>query len=478
MSSPWTGGALPPGRFDPLMDDQALQEIRVPDIGDFHDVEVIDVLVAPGDHVAAEQPLITIESEKAALDVPAPMAGTITQLHIKVGDKVNEGTLIAHIAPDAAAGEDKPQAEQHAPAPEEPPQAPKEQGTAVQAPPTAAVSPQAPQEPPAGPPQQAPSDQQATLPGPRPPPQTGPMPSPGQLPHASPGIRKLARELGVDLTQVHGTGPRGRILKEDLYAFVKATLQHPPQAAASTGFQLPAIPAQDFALFGPIEEVALSRIKRLSGPHLHASWLNIPHVTQFDEADITDLEAFRQKEQQRHKEIKITLLAFLLKACAAALQTYPEVNSSLDPSGDRLILKRYIHIGIAVDTPEGLVVPVIRDVPEKGLLALATEAAELAQRARQRKLRREDLEGGSFSISSLGGIGGTAFTPIVNAPQVAILGVSRAVTKPIYDGQQFQPRLMLPLSFSYDHRVVDGALGARFCAHLALLLGDLRRLLL
>jgi pyruvate dehydrogenase E2 component (dihydrolipoamide acetyltransferase) len=288
----------------------------------------------------------------------------------------------------------------------------------------------------------------------------------------------LARELGVDLTLVHGTGPKGRILKEDLKAFIKATLQSKSQAPAAGAFQLPVIPAQDFAQFGPIEEVPLSRIKRLSGPHLHASWLNIPHVTQFDEADITELEAFRREEQQRHKETKITLLAFLLKACAAALQAYPEVNSSLTPEADKLILKRYIHIGIAVDTPEGLVVPVIRDVPEKGILALANEAAELAQRARQRKLKREDLEGGSFSISSLGGIGGTAFTPIVNAPQVAILGVSRSAIKPVFDGQQFQPRLMLPLSLSYDHRVVDGALGARFTTHLAQLLGDLRRLLL
>jgi pyruvate dehydrogenase E2 component (dihydrolipoamide acetyltransferase) len=255
-------------------------------------------------------------------------------------------------------------------------------------------------------------------------------------------------------------------------------LQSKSQAPAAGAFQLPIIPAQDFSQFGPIEEVALSRIKRLSGPHLHASWLNIPHVTQFDEADITELEAFRRAEQQRHKETKITLLAFLLKACAATLQAYPEVNSSLAPEADRLILKRYIHIGIAVDTPEGLVVPVIRDVPEKGILALANEAAELAQRARQRKLKREDLEGGSFSISSLGGIGGTAFTPIVNAPQVAILGVSRSAIKPVFDGQQFQPRLMLPLSFSYDHRVVDGAMGARFTTHLAQLLGDLRRLLL
>ena len=470
------------------MTDQALQEIRVPDIGNFHDVEVIEVLVGEGDHVEAEQPLITIESEKAALDVPAPATGTIAQLHIKVGDKVSEGTLIAHLQPEAAPGADKSQDGSEGKASAESTestkaaasaQAPEDKGSAARSQPSLAQTRQEPQEPSSPTSPERPQPQQDDAPsGPRPPPQTGPAPSPGQLPHASPAVRKLARELGVELSLVHGTGPKGRILKEDLKAFIKATLQGKSQAPAAGAFQLPAIPAQDFAQFGPIEEMTLSRIKRLSGPHLHASWLNIPHVTQFDEADITELEAFRRAEQQRHKDTKITLLAFLLKACAATLLAYPEVNSSLTPEGDRLILKRFIHIGIAVDTEEGLVVPVIRDVPEKGILALATEAAELAQRARQRKLRREDLEGGSFSISSLGGIGGTAFTPIVNAPQVAILGVSRSAIKPVFDGQQFQPRLMLPLSFSYDHRVVDGALGARFTTHLAQLLGDLRRLLL
>ena len=473
------------------MTDQALQEVRVPDIGNFHDVEVIEVLVGEGDHVEAEQPLITIESEKAALDVPAPAAGTIAQLHIKVGDKVSEGTLIAHLQPEATPGADKSQDGSKGKAPAESAESAKAAASA-QAPedkedkeaatkpqPSTAETRQELKEPATRAPERPQPQQNAVQqPGPRPPPQTGPAPSPGQLPHASPAVRKLARELGVDLTVVHGTGPKGRILKDDLKAFIKATLQSKSQAPAAGAFQLPIIPAQDFSQFGPIEEVPLSRIKRLSGPHLHASWLNIPHVTQFDEADITELEAFRRAEQQRHKETKITLLAFLLKACAATLQAYPEVNSSLAPEADRLILKRYIHIGIAVDTPEGLVVPVIRDVPEKGILALANEAAELAQRARQRKLKREDLEGGSFSISSLGGIGGTAFTPIVNAPQVAILGVSRSAIKPVFDGQQFQPRLMLPLSFSYDHRVVDGAMGARFTTHLAQLLGDLRRLLL
>mgnify|MGYP005810190085 CR=1 FL=1 len=469
------------------MTDQALQEIRVPDIGNFHDVEVIEVLVGEGDHVEAEQPLITIESEKAALDVPAPATGTIAQLHIKVGDKVSEGTLIAHLQSEAASGAGKLQDGSKGKAPAESTesakaaasaQAPEDKEAVAKSQPSTAETRQELKEPATRAPEK-PQPQQDNAPsGPRPPPQTGPAPSPGQLPHASPAVRKLARELGVDLTVVHGTGPKGRILKDDLKAFIKATLQSKSQAPAAGAFQLPAIPAQDFAQFGPIEEVALSRIKRLSGPHLHASWLNIPHVTQFDEADITELEAFRREEQQRHKDTRITLLAFLLKACAATLQAYPEVNSSLTPEADRLILKRYIHIGIAVDTPEGLVVPVIRDVPEKGILALANEAAELAQRARQRKLKREDLEGGSFSISSLGGIGGTAFTPIVNAPQVAILGVSRSAIKPVFDGQQFQPRLMLPLSFSYDHRVVDGAMGARFTTHLAQLLGDLRRLLL
>jgi len=439
------------------------QEVTVPDIGDFENVDVVDVLVKPGDTVTPEQPLITLESEKAALDVPAPAAGTVQDILVKVGDKVSQGTPIVVLATDA-----------------EPAEAPKAEDSA-ETPPSAATPSEpasAPPEPsPAGRPNAATEAAPVTRPGA---PITGhPQPDRSQafLPHASPSVRKFARELGVDLARVSGSGPKQRILREDVTAFVRGNLTE--QAEHRGG--IPPIPAVDFSQFGEIDRQPLSRIKRRSGPNLHRSWLNIPHVTQFDEADITDLEDFRKENQGRaeKRSVKLTLLAFLLDACAHALREFPHVNASLDPDGEQLILKRYIHIGVAVDTADGLMVPVVRDVDKKGVFELAAEIAELAEQTRTRKLKPDRLQGASFSISSLGGIGGTAFTPIINAPEVAILGVSRARIQPVYqDDGSFAPRLMLPLSFSYDHRVIDGADAARFTRYLSEMLSDIRRLLL
>jgi pyruvate dehydrogenase E2 component (dihydrolipoamide acetyltransferase) len=438
-------------------------EIKVPDIGDFDEVAVIEVLIQPGDVIEQEQSLITLESDKATMEVPSPLAGTVKEVKLKVGDSVREGTLIALVEPRAgtAGGEpltvNEPRKE---PMSEEP--APRE------APPAA---PQPPGEPQA-------RDEAAPA-RPRPPPTSGEIDREAhKRAHASPAVRQYARELGVDLGRVSGSGAKGRILREDVSAYVKAGLHG--EAAAGSAAGIPAIPAVDFEKFGPVERRPLSRIKKLSGPHLHRSWLNIPHVTQFDEADITELEAFRKAEQKAAEAegAKLTLLAFLVKACAAAIARFPDFASSLAPEGDALILKQYVHIGVAVDTPEGLVVPVLRDVDQKGIYQIARELGELSGKARDKKLAPADLQGGCFSISSLGGIGGTAFTPIVNAPEVAILGVSRAALKPVWNGQAFVPRLMLPLSLSYDHRVIDGAAAARFTSYLGALLGDLRRVLL
>ena len=461
------------------------QDVTVPDIGDFDQVDVVDVLVKPGDVVTAEQPLITLESEKAALDVPAPGPGTVREVLVKVGDKVSQGTPIVRMEVAGAAT-----AEPAANTGSERQDAPATQATGTQD--TARADGDSDAQP-------AKVDQASTLspsvdsprpsagsdkvvPPPAPPaaPATGhPEPDRAQafLPHASPSVRKFARELGVDLTHVPGSGPKQRILREDVAAFVRQQLTETAQRGA-----IPPIPAVDFSKFGPIERQPLSRVKRRSGPNLHRSWLNIPHVTQFDEADITDLEDFRKANQARAEKrgVKLTLLAFLLDACAHALQEFPAVNASLDPDGETLILKQYIHIGVAVDTPDGLMVPVVRDVDQKGVFELATEVAELAEQTRTRKLKPDRLQGASFSISSLGGIGGTAFTPIINAPEVAILGVSRARMQPVYqeaDGS-FAPRLMLPLSFSYDHRVIDGVEAARFTRFLSDMLSDIRRLLL
>ncbi len=430
-------------------------EVRIPAIGDFKDVGVIDVLVKPGDAVKVDASLITLESDKATMDVPSPTAGTVKELRVKVGDRVREGTVILML--DAAEATAKPAAADAPPAPAERPA------------PLAAAAPAAAPGPPAEmPPAARPAP---ALPG----------PEAGARAHASPSVRMVARELGVDLARVAGTGPRGRVLREDVHRFVKEVMSGAAPASQTTGgvaLDLLPWPRVDFAKFGPIETRPLSRIKKISGANLARNWVMIPHVTQFDEADITDLEAFRSELNREAEKDgpKVTLLAFLVKACVAALKRFPELNASLD--GDSLVLKRYFHIGFAADTPNGLVVPVLKEADRKGLLEIARELAELAARAREGKLAPADLQGGCFSISSLGGIGGTAFTPIVNAPEVAVLGVSRSATKPVWDGRQFAPRLVLPLSLSYDHRVVDGALAARFTAHLARLLGDMRRAML
>ena len=439
------------------------EEVKVPDIGDFEQVDVIEVLIQAGERVDKEQPLITLESEKSSLEVPSPVAGKVVEVALEVGDKVSEGDLIARIEsePETARTGDT-----------EPPKTSEPEAQAGDS--DAGTQPVAPQ----GRPGTAErSGEEPAAAAPRPAPRTGHPAvdrSPLDKPHASPSVRRFARELGVDLRQVQGTGPRGRILREDVQAFVKSALTQ-----RVTG-SIPPIPKIDFSKFGDIERTPLSRIKRKAGPNLHRSWLNVPHVTHFDEADISDLEDFRQSEQERaqRRGIKLTLLAFLLEACTKALKDFPIVNSSLDDDGEHLILKRYIHIGVAVDTENGLLVPVVRDVDRKGLYELAREIAELAEQARAGKLKPEQMQGASFTISSLGGIGGTGFTPIINAPEVAILGVSRAATRPIWDGSQFKPQLILPLALSYDHRVIDGADAARFTRHLATLLGDLRRVLL
>ncbi|HEX4763412.1 MAG TPA: dihydrolipoyllysine-residue acetyltransferase, partial [Usitatibacter sp.] len=430
-------------------------EVKVPDIGDFKDVPVIELLVKPGDTVKKDDSLVTLESDKATMEVPAPQAGTVKELRVKIGDKVSEGTAILVL--DGA--EAKPAA----------PPAPAQKATPSPAPaapaPSKAVAPPAP--PASAPAAASPAPAAATLP-------SVDMHG-GSVPaHASPGVRRFARELGVELGRVQGTGPKARILKEDIQNFVKQSLAGGGAPAAARGgggglsdLGLPAWPKVDYAKYGPIEAKPLSRIQKISGPALARNWVMIPHVTQFDEADITDLEAFRAKvnEENAKAGIKVTPLAFLIKAVVAALKKYPTLNSSLD--GDNLILKGYWNIGFAADTPNGLVVPVIKGADQKGVVEIARETSELAAKAREGKLGPADMQGGTFSISSLGGIGGMAFTPIVNAPEVAILGVSKAAMKPVWNGKEFVPRLMMPLSLSYDHRVVDGALGARFTGYLA-----------
>ena len=429
-------------------------EVKVPDIGDFKDVPVIEVLVKPGDTVKKDDSLVTLESDKATMEVPAPYSGTVKAVLVKVGDRVGEGVAI--VTMEAAAPASKPAT---APSP-------------ATARPEAAAPPPAPKSEPAP----------APAPSPAPAPAAPVAPSSGAPPHASPGVRRFARELGVDVSKVTGSGPKGRILKENIQDFVKQALAGggpvPAGARAGGGFAdlgLPAWPKVDFAKFGPVETKPLTRIQKISGPALTRNWVMIPHVTQFDEADITDLEAFRAKvnEENAKSGVKVTPLAFLIKAVIAALKKYPTLNSSLD--GDNLIVKQYWNIGFAADTPNGLVVPVIRNADQKGVVELAKESSELAAKAREGKLGPAEMQGGTFTISSLGGIGGTAFTPIVNAPEVAILGVSKAAMKPVWNGKEFAPRLMMPLSLSYDHRVVDGALGARFTAYLAQVVSDLRR---
>ncbi len=449
----------------------SVKEVVVPDIGDFKDVDVIEVLVSPGDQIKAEDPLITLETDKATMDVPSPYAGVVKEVKIKVGDKVSQGVAVALLEADESVSEAESAAQPQAAANEPEPSAVAE-GPAAEAPVPRAATPT----PPA--PAAAPSTAARLTPPPTLPP---PVERSGAArAHASPSVRAFARELGVDLTQVQGTGPKGRILQQDVQAFVKQRLSHPGAAAPAAGYVLPAMPEIDFSKFGAIELQPLSRIKKIAGPHLHRSWVLLPHVTQHDEADITELEAFRQevKEDAKSRGVRLTLLAFLLKASVAALKAYPQVNASLDPGGENLILKKYYHIGVAVDTPDGLVVPVIRDVDKKGVYDLAAELGEVSARARDKALTPTDLQGGCFTISSLGGIGGTAFTPIINAPEVAILGVSRSRMQPVYRNGEFVPRLILPLSLSYDHRVIDGAQAARFTGFLGRVLTDVRRLLL
>ena len=417
-------------------------ELTVPYLGDFKDIPVIDVLVKPGDKVEKEAPLVTLESEKASMDVPASAAGTIKDVRVKPGDKVSQGTVIATVIPSAVEGQTKPSA---------PPAA---------GPSTTAQS------------AYARDDKKETPPS--------PQTKTNGIIHASPAIRRFARELGVDLHGVTGSGPHGRVTREDVQSFVKRALSGGASSGAGFGIAgLPAWPKVDFAQYGPIERKPLPRVKKFSGPNLHRNWLAIPHITNYDEADVTDLEAFRNEvnaEQSKSGGAKLTMLAFLIKAAIAALRKYPEFNSSLD--GDDLVYKQYYNIGFAADTPNGLVVPVLKGADEKGLLDIARETAELAAKARDGKLGMADMQGGTFTISSIGGIGGTQFTQIVNAPEVAILGATRAAMKPVWDGAAFEPRLILPISVSYDHRVIDGAGAARFLAYVASLLRDFRRVLL
>jgi pyruvate dehydrogenase E2 component (dihydrolipoamide acetyltransferase) len=437
----------------------ATTEIAVPDIGDYTDVPVIEVHVSPGDVVAEEDPLVTLESDKATMDVPATAAGQVQDVKVKVGDTVSEGTVVVVVGGDGAGPLTTPPSlvGQQEPPPEATPGGPSPApAPAVEAPPAAAPAP--------APAPAAPAGAIADFTG----------------AHASPSVRRLARELGLDLNAIKGTGEKGRIVKDDLLAAVRGPAAAPPAAAAATGAGIPEIPAQDFSKFGPTETVPLPRIKKLSGPFVHRSWLNVPHVTHNDEADITELDGYRRELDTAAKAegYRVTLLVFLMKAAVSALREFPEVNSSLSPDKGSLILKRYHHIGIAVDTPGGLVVPVIRDVGSKGITELSKELGAISQKARDAKLSPNDMSGGSFTISSLGGIGGTSFTPIVNAPEVAILGVVRSRMSPVWDGSEFVPRLLLPVSLSYDHRVIDGALAARFTRYLCHVLEDVRRLLL
>jgi pyruvate dehydrogenase E2 component (dihydrolipoamide acetyltransferase) len=457
----------------------ALTEVKVPDIGDFKDIPVIDIPVKPGDTVKAEDPLVTLESDKATMDVPAPAAGIVKEVKVKVGDKVSEGSLIVLF--EAA---DAPAAKATAPQRPEPAAAPSPQAATPSPDAARAAVAAAPQSEPRLQEDFRPTEAEPTT---APPPIHMPSPaefleaSEGRRPHASPSVRRFARELGVDVGKVKGTGPKNRITQADVQAYVKGALSGAgtaPAAAVGGGLNLLPWPQVDFAKFGAVERAPLSRIKKLSGPNLARNWVMIPAVTYHEDADITDLEALRVQLNKENEKagIKLTMLAFIIKAAVAALKKYPELNSSLD--GDDLVLKRYWHIGFAADTPNGLVVPVLKNADQKGIFEIAQETAELSKKARDGKLGPAEMQGASFTISSVGGLGGTAFSPIVNAPEVAILGVSRSAMKPVWDGAAFAPRLILPLSLSADHRVVDGALATRFNAHLAQLLSDFRRVML
>jgi pyruvate dehydrogenase E2 component (dihydrolipoamide acetyltransferase) len=438
-------------------------EIKVPDIGDFKEVEVIELLVKPGDTVKAEQSLITVESDKASMEIPSSHGGVVKELKVKIGDKIAEGSLILMLEADASAA-------------------------APTAAPTAAPAPAAP----------------AATSAPAPAPQSVPTPAPqaasvitapaavtapnsdGQKSHASPSVRKFARELGVELLRVSGSGPKGRILLDDVQGFVKGVMSGSSAAPVAggggggMGMSLLPWPSLDFSKFGETELQPLSRIKKISGPNLHRNWVMMPHVTQFDDADITELEEFRKSanESLAKSGVKLTMLAFVIKASVSALKKFPAFNASLDANGENLILKHYYHIGFAADTPNGLVVPVVKNADKKGVAEIAKEMGELSAQARDGKLKPADMQGASFTISSLGGIGGTKFTPIINAPEVAILGLSKSAIQPVWDGKQFAPRLIMPLSLSYDHRVIDGAMGARFIVYLGEVLADMRKTLL
>ena len=442
-----------------------LIEVKVPDIGDFTGIPVIEILVKPGDTVKKEDSLISLESDKATMEVPSTHAGVVKELKVKLGDKVSMGSLVLVLEESAGA------AATVAPPPQTPSPQPSPKGEGVRV--------------------QTPAPARLTEPMP---PVTAPVLAPSPMPaattsdhgvvtasvHASPSIRKLAREFGVDLTKVKGSGNKGRINEDDVKGFVKTELAKPAGTAVGGAFAFPTMPHVDFTKFGAIETRALSRIKKLSGNNLARNWMMIPHVTQQDEADITEVEAFRVKtnEDIAKSGVKVTMLAFLIKASVAALKKFPEFNSSLEPGGENLILKKYFNIGFAADTPNGLVVPVIKNADQKSIIEIAKEMTELSAKAREGKLSPTEMQGGCFSISSLGGIGGSFFTPIINAPEVAILGVSKASMKPIWNGKEFVPRLILPMSLSYDHRVVDGASGARFSTYLAGLMSDIRKLVL
>lgn len=429
-------------------------EIKLPDLGVQGTVDVIEINVPVGQPVEVDSPLMTLESDKASMEIPSPSAGVITEWKIKVGDKVSSGQVVALIEGEKSDFKES----------QKPVESKKSESE--------------------------PQPKSTQSPSPKTQPQLQPQPQAHEvatatLPHAGPGVRRFARELGVSLKEVFGSGPKGRILKIDIEQFVKRKLADISSASVPMGSQSLAVApltSVDFSVFGPIETTPLSRIKKLSGGFLHRNWVTIPHITQFDEADITEMEAFRLEQQkilsQKEPDLKLTPLVFIMKAVVNSLKAFPSVNASLSANGNELILKQYFHIGVAVDTPNGLVVPVIRDVDQKGLMALARELKQISQVAREGKLTPKEMQGGCFSISSLGGIGGTLFTPIINAPEVAILGVSRSQTKPIYQNGNFVPRLMLPLALSYDHRVIDGAEGARFITHLSAQLSDIRRLLL
>ncbi len=433
------------------------ETITLPDIGDFDEIEIIEVLISAGDKVEAEDSIITLESDKATMEIPTPFAGVINSVAVKVGDRISKGSEIAVIEVDSASTEVSAIAE-----------ADEKASAAVDAAETnekVAASDSL----------LAPSTKSPPVPD------SNETIHPGNMAHASPSIRRFARELGVDIAKVTGSGEKGRVLKEDVQLYVKSSLQSGAPASTGSGLNIPAAAAVDFSKFGEIESQPLSRIKKISGAHLHRSWVTVPHVTQFDEADITDLEAFRKSlaKEAEKKGVRLTPLVFIMKAVVSALQEFPEFNASLDASGENLILKKYFHIGVAVDTPNGLMVPVIRDVDKKGIYELSAELAQVAERTRDGKISPADMQGGCFSISSLGGIGGTQFTPIVNAPEVAILGVARSKMQPVYQADgTFKPGLILPLALSYDHRVIDGAQGARFTNYLSRLMTDIRRVLL